>query len=61
MVENSHILTVQEDPDTGDFFIQFPQSVLDRLGWKEGDTLDWTDNKNGSWSLSKREKNNEQN
>jgi hypothetical protein len=47
-------LTVQEDPDTGDLFVLFPQIFLDSVGWKEGDTLKWEDQGNGSWTLSKK-------
>ena len=33
-----------------------PQDFLDQQGWVEGDTLDWKDNEDGSWTLSKVEK-----
>ena len=46
---------VEEDPETGDFYITFPPELLEEVGWKEGDTVEWTDNKDGSWSLSKKE------
>lgn len=47
-------LTVQEHED-GSQFIEFPEEVLKDAGWKEGDTLKWTDRGDGSWSLSKIE------
>lgn len=50
----SWTLEVQEDPETGDAMIQFPPDVLTNLGWKEGDTLEWSDNGDGSWSLTKK-------
>jgi hypothetical protein len=28
--------------------------MLEGLGWQEGDTIEWIDNKNGSWSLVKK-------
>jgi hypothetical protein len=46
-------ITVEEDPDTGDLILPLPQDMLDQVGWKEGDTLDWQDNGDGSWSLIK--------
>lgn len=49
------ILTVNEDPDTGDGILIFPPEFLSEAGWEEGDTLHWIDNKNGSWSLIKEE------
>ena len=46
----SWTVTVEEDG-----ILSLPQDLLDEAGWKEGDVLDWTDNKNGTWSLSKKE------
>ena len=48
----SYILEVQEDQN-GDQYITFPDEVVEELGWQEGDTLDWQDNKDGSWLISK--------
>jgi hypothetical protein len=48
-------ITVEEDPETGDLILPLPQDMLDIQGWQEGDTLEWTDNKDGSWSLTKKE------
>ena len=47
------ILNVEEDPETGDAIIQFPDDLLEAAGWRSGDRLNWIDNKNGSWSLVK--------
>ena len=52
---NSWTLTVEEDPETGDAMLSFPPELLETAGWNEGDTLIWSDNKDGSWSLSKKE------
>lgn len=46
-------LNVEEDPDTGDGILTFPSDLLQEAGWKEGDTLVWTDQGDGSWTLSK--------
>ena len=43
-------VTIEEDPETGDLILPLPQELLDTQGWVEGDTLDWKDNGNGSWS-----------
>jgi len=53
-------LTVQKDPETGDFFLEFPSDLLEKVGWKVGDTLKWTDQGNGSWELTKVEVTGEQ-
>ncbi len=41
--------------DDGDFFIEFPDEVLEGADWQPGDTIEWIDNKDGSWTLKKRE------
>ena len=41
-VEESSTLVVQEDPDTGDLFIELPERLLKQLGWQEGDDLQYT-------------------
>ena len=49
-------VTVEEaDDGSGDLVMPLPQDFLDQQGWKEGDTLDWKDNEDGSWTLSKVE------
>ena len=54
--KTSWTVTVEEaDDGSGDLVMPLPQDFLDQQGWKEGDTLDWKDNGDGSWSLSKVE------
>jgi hypothetical protein len=50
----SWIATVEEDTE-GELCIVFPPEMIEGLGWKDGDTIDWADNKNGSWTLRKLE------
>ena len=47
------VLEVQEDPETGELYLQFPDELIEQLGWALGDELTWTDNKDGSWTLTK--------
>ena len=54
-VEESSTLVVQEDPDTGDLFIELPQRLLKQLGWNEGDDLQWIQDVNGNWTIKKVE------
>jgi hypothetical protein len=54
-MNKSEIVEVQYDETTGDYFIA-SDSFLD-AGWKVGDTLEWIDNKDGSWTLKKKEMN----
>lgn len=48
-------LDVKEDPETGDSILEFPPDFLEHTGWKEGDDIIWTDNKDGSFTLTKKE------
>ena len=50
----SWTLEVEEDLETGDAVLQFPEDLLKTAGWQEGDTLNWTDLGNGTWSLVKK-------
>ena len=54
----SWTLTVEEDPKTGDAILKFPEDLLEAAGWQEGDVLNWTDLKDGSWELKKIIQNN---
>ena len=51
------IVDVKEDPETGDQILEFPDDMMEQAGWKEGDTLEWIDNKDGSWTLRKKDDN----
>lgn len=44
----------QEDPETGEVILPIPPELLSRLGWKEGDELEWKQEETGAWVLSKR-------
>ena len=46
-------ITVEEDPETGDLILPLPEEMLKLQGWVEGDTLEWNDNGDGSWTLTK--------
>jgi bifunctional DNA-binding transcriptional regulator/antitoxin component of YhaV-PrlF toxin-antitoxin module len=49
------IVEVQEKD--GELYIEFPEDLLKELDWNEGDVLVWTDNGNGSYTISKKEAN----
>ena len=50
---NWTISLVEADDGSGDLVMPLPDDLLEGAGWKEGDTLNWIDNKNGTWSLVK--------
>jgi len=57
MTENkSWIITLEEaDDGSGDLVLPFTDEILESAGWKNGDVLEWIDNKNGSWTLRKKD------
>ena len=46
-------VTLEPIPDSEDLILPLPQDLLDLKGWKEGDTLEWIDNKDGTWTIQK--------
>ena len=55
-MSKSWTITLEEaDDGSGDLILPFPEDLLESAGWKEGDTLEWIDNKDGSWILKKKD------
>jgi hypothetical protein len=50
---NMWTITVEEDPTTGELILPLPKDMLQLQGWTEGDTLEWIDNKDGTWCIQK--------
>jgi len=48
------IVELQEDSN-GELVLPFSEDILDEMGWKEGDTLRWIDNGDGTFSITKYE------
>jgi hypothetical protein len=47
-------LKVIEDPKNPDeLLLDLGNELCAELGWQVGDTLEWTDNKDGTWTLRK--------
>ena len=38
-----------------DGVLTFPEELIETTGWKEGDVLSWSENPDGSWTLTKAE------
>jgi hypothetical protein len=51
----SYIVKLEEDLETGDLILPLPEKLLEETGWKTGDTLDWKDNGDGTFSMTKKE------
>ena len=50
-----YTVTVEQDPESQDLLLPFPQELLEELGWESGDTIYWHDNHNGSYTLTKKD------
>jgi len=48
------VATVVEDPDhPGELLLDLGTELCAELGWQVGDTLEWIDQKDGTWLLQK--------
>ena len=43
------------DDGSGDLILPLTDEIMESAGWIVGDTLEWIDNKNGTWSIKKIE------
>lgn len=43
----------QEDPETGDLILPLPPELLEQMGWKEGDEIDFSVDDNGHFILKR--------
>ncbi len=46
----------QEDPLTGDLMLPIPQKLLDELGWREGDEIEFAIDEKGKYILKRANK-----
>ena len=47
------IITLQEDPVTGELILPLPDELMKDAGWEIGDVIQWKDLGDGSWSMVK--------
>lgn len=53
--KNPHGTVIVEENDDGELYIELPHDLLKTLRWDEGTELVWSDKKDGSWALTKKE------
>lgn len=51
----TYTVTLETDPTTGELIMPFPPDLLNQMGWDFGDVLEWHDNDNGSFTLTKKD------
>ena len=56
----SWVVTLETDPETGDLVLPLSDEILEGSGISIGDTVEWIDNKDGSWTLRKKDDNTKQ-
>ena len=53
--ETTWVISLEEDPETGDLVMPLPDELLETQGWKIGDTLVWDfDQKTQTATLTKK-------
>ena len=55
-MSKSWTLPVQYNEETDEHFIELTEEIMEASGFEPGDTLDWEDNKDGSYTMKKKEK-----
>ena len=50
----SYIVTLEEDPETGDLVLPLPEKLMEETGWKTGDELLWETKAENVWTLRKK-------
>ena len=55
MANKTWTINLEEDPETGDLILPLNDDILEQTGWKTGDSIDWIDTKDGSWTMKKIE------
>lgn len=55
-VKHSWIAKILEDEETGDAILEFPDDLLEKVGWKEGDVLRWSTDGEGKIMIAKVDK-----
>lgn len=53
---NKFVRHLRADPDhPGEFMLDLGDDLVTQLGWKVGDVVTWTNNEDGTWTLTKTE------
>jgi AbrB family looped-hinge helix DNA binding protein len=55
MTSNIFETTVEYNDDFDEYYITIPEELTDRLGWEEGDVMEWIVNKDGTVVLQRSE------
>ena len=53
-IESITVTVVEDDQDPEQLLLDLGTELCEQLGWRVGDALTWTDNGDGSWTLTKQ-------
>lgn len=53
-VERFTAFVIQDPEDADGLLLDLGIELCERMGWQPGDQLDWTNNEDGTWTLSKK-------
>lgn len=53
--DNNWVVTIQENDEDKELYIELPPEALNQVGWDEGDTLLWEELTSGAWQVTKKE------
>jgi hypothetical protein len=53
--DNNWVVTVQENGEDKELYVELPPEMLNQVGWDDGDTLIWEEITPGAWQIKKKE------
>jgi hypothetical protein len=54
MTDSITVQVMQDPEDPEQMLLDLGLELCERLGWQPGDQLDWTNNEDGTWTLTKK-------
>jgi len=55
LIESITVTVVEDDQDPEQLLLDLGTELCEQLGWQVGDSLEWKDNGDGSWTLTKQQ------
>jgi hypothetical protein len=52
-IDSITVTVVEDEADPEQLLLDLGTELCEQLGWRVGDSLTWTDNQDGSWTLSR--------
>jgi hypothetical protein len=52
-IESITVTVIEDEQDPDQLLLDLGTELCEQLNWRPGDQLDWTENEDGSWTLTK--------